>query len=148
MGTKISNLTHVMVLVRRVSRCSAALDEFDDHTHSQDDNNDSGDEDLPLLEARKPMALQTFHSFETTPSDMKVNSPRFVYSNLLKRKEPVEDKANSTPNLFTAGDRVIPTWVYENGRVICKLCGTDVLFPDDDTGAVTLKPLSAHRNSW
>ena len=45
MGTKMSNLTYAMVLVRQVSRCSVTLDGFDDHCCSQDDDNDLGDED-------------------------------------------------------------------------------------------------------
>ena len=72
----MSNLTHAMVLVRQVSRCSATLDGFDDHCRSQDDDNDLGDEDLPLLSGRKLRSSQNFDSFEISSSDMKVDSPR------------------------------------------------------------------------
>jgi hypothetical protein len=71
-----------MVLVRRVSSCSAALDGLDDHSRSQDDDNDLGDEDLPLLEDRKPRSSQNFHSFEISSSDTKVDSPRFFKKSL------------------------------------------------------------------
>ena len=71
MGTKISNLTHVMVLARRVTRCSAALHGFNDHSRSQDD---SGDEDLPLLEDRKPRPSKLFDCFEISPLDMEDDS--------------------------------------------------------------------------
>ena len=67
MGTKISNLTHVMVLARRVTRCSAALHGFDDHSRSQD-------EDLPLLEDRKPRPSKLFDCFEISPLDMEDDS--------------------------------------------------------------------------
>jgi len=77
MRTKISNPTYVMVLVRRVSSCYAALDGFDDHSHFQDDVNDLSDEDLPLLEDRKLRSFQIFDSFEISSSDMKVDSPQF-----------------------------------------------------------------------
>ena len=77
MGTKISNLTHVIVLMRQVSRSSTALDGFDDHRRSQDDGNDLEDEDLPLLENRKPGSSQIFDSFEISSSDMKVDAPQF-----------------------------------------------------------------------
>ena len=70
MGTKISQLTHVMVLVRRVSRCSAALDGFDDHSCSQGDDNDLGDAALPLLEDRKSWPSGLFDCFELSPYDM------------------------------------------------------------------------------
>ena len=65
-----------MVLMRRVSSCSAALDWFDDHRPSQDDDNDLGDEDLPVLDDRKPGSSQIFDSFEISSPDMKVD-PRF-----------------------------------------------------------------------
>ena len=74
MGTKISNLTHVMVLVRRVTRCSAALDGFDDHRRFQGDDNDSGDEDLPLLEDRKSWPSKLFDCFEISPLDTEDDS--------------------------------------------------------------------------
>ena len=77
MGTNISNLTHIIVLMRQVSRSSTALDGFDDHSRSQDDGNDLGDEDLPPLEDRKPGSSQIFDSFEISSSDMKVDAPQF-----------------------------------------------------------------------
>ena len=71
MGTKISNLTHIMFLVRRVSRCSTAPNGFDDHSPSQGDDNDLGDENLPLLEDRKPWPSKLFDCFEISPLDIK-----------------------------------------------------------------------------
>ena len=83
MRTKTSNPTHVMVLVRRVSICSAPRDRFDDHYRSQVDGNDAGDEDLPVLEDRKPGSSQIFDSFERSSSHLRVNSPHMSKSILL-----------------------------------------------------------------
>jgi hypothetical protein len=63
-----------MVLVRRVSRCSAALDGFDDHSRSQGDDIDLGDEDLPLLEDRKSWLSKLFDCLEISPLEMKDDS--------------------------------------------------------------------------
>ena len=89
MMTKISNPTHVMVLVRQISSCSAALDRFDDDRPSQDDDNDLGDEDLPLLDDRKLGSSQIFDSFEISSPDMKVDSPRFF-------KKPVDESGDDS----------------------------------------------------
>ena len=64
-----------MVLVRRVFSRSAALDRFDDHSHSQHDDNHLGDENL--LEDRKSSSSQNFDSFEISYSVMEVDSPQF-----------------------------------------------------------------------
>ena len=71
MGTKISNPTHTIILVRQVSRCSAALGGFDDHSRFQGDDNDLGDEKLPLLEDRRLWPSKLFDCFETSPLDTK-----------------------------------------------------------------------------
>jgi hypothetical protein len=71
MGTKISNLTRIMILMRQVSGCSSALDVFDDPSCSQGDDNDLGDENLPLLEDRKSWPSKLFDCFEISPLDMK-----------------------------------------------------------------------------
>ena len=62
MGTKISKLTHVMVLVRRVSICSAALDGLDNHRRSQDDDDDLGDEEPSHAIYERHMSLKN-HGF-------------------------------------------------------------------------------------
>ena len=78
----MSNLTHVMVLVRQVSSCSAALDGFDGHSRSQDDDNDLDDEAFPLLEDGKLGSSQNFDSFEISSLNMKVNSPPFFHKSV------------------------------------------------------------------
>ena len=78
-----------MVLMRRVSSCSAALDWFDDHRPSQDDDNDLGDEDLRLLDDRKLGSSQISDSFEISSPDMKVDSPRFF-------KKPVDESGDDS----------------------------------------------------
>ena len=100
MGTKISNSTHVMVLVRQVSRCSAALDGFDDHSRSQDEDNGLGDENHHLLEDRKSWPSNLFDSFEI-PLDMKDGFPS------IKKKIPDWDNIKS--NKFHVSSEV-STW--------------------------------------
>ena len=97
MRTKISNPTRVMVLVRRVSRCSVALDGFDNHRRSQDDGNDLGDEDLTPYEDRKPGSSKNFDSFEIFSSEMTINSPRFFMKS-------VDDSGDDNKSRGTVGD--------------------------------------------
>ena len=99
MGTKISNLTHVMVLARRVTRCSAALHGFNDHSRSQDD---SGDEDLPLLEDRKPRPSKLFDCFEISPLDIK--------DDFLSYKKKITDWDIIKPNKYYVSSEV-STWM-------------------------------------
>lgn len=37
---------------------------------------------------------------------------------------------------------------YQNGRVVCELCGEGISFRDEETGAFTVKQWDAHRMKW
>ena len=60
-----------MILVRRVSICSAVLDGFDDRRPFQGDDNDLGDENYHVLENRKSCPSKLFDCFEMSPLDTK-----------------------------------------------------------------------------
>ena len=98
MGTKILNPTHTISLVRQVSRCSAALDGFDDHSRFQGDDNDSGDEDLPLLEDRKSWPSKLFDCFEISPLDTEDDS--------LFVKKIIADWDNNRSNKYHVSSEV------------------------------------------
>ena len=103
MGAKISNLTHTMTLVRRVSRCSAALNRFNDHSRSQGDDNDLGDENLPLLEDRKSWSSKLFNCFETSPLD--------ISDDFLSFKKKIADWDVITSNKYDVSSEVSPWMV-------------------------------------
>ena len=102
MGTKILNPTYVAVLVRRVPRCSTTLDGFDDHTRSQDDNNDLGDEGLPLLEDRKSREnANPAHLASASNAAYTAANRRFFFSQAhqehTKREEAQSRVRNTAP---------------------------------------------------
>ena len=78
-----------MILVRQVSRFSAALYAFDDHRRFQGDDNDLGDGNTPLLEDRKSWPSKLFDCFEISSLDMKDD---FLF---VKKKFPDWDDIKS-----------------------------------------------------
>ena len=102
MGAKIANSTHIMILVRQVSRCSAALYAFDDHRRFQGDDNDLGDDHTPLLEDRKSWPSKLFDCFEISSLDMK--------DDFLSVKKKIADWDDVKSNKYYVSSEV-STWI-------------------------------------
>ena len=137
--------------MRRVSICSAAVNRFDDHRRFQNDGNDLGDEDLPLLEDRKPGSSQNFDSFEIFSSHMGLNSPRMSKSILMPslnesdiQELADDDNAGTRSDLFE--DSAYANLEYLDGKFVRRGSEFHIQASSDDevysTLHVTLPPAS------
>lgn len=82
-----------------------------------------------------------------SPSSVPPKSP----DNSLKRKDPPtpEPVPNSPPSPSAVNPVDLPTKTeYENGEVICEVCGNGISFRDEDSGEFNLKQWDAHRLNW
>lgn len=73
----------------------------------------------------------------------------FFFRNPLKRKEaPGSQHTTPPPQHVVQPGANLHQGEYDNGRVICEVCGGGVSFRDEESGVFTLKHWDTHRLTW